>query len=44
MEKKILKGTLHYFQVFIFDVVCVAQQIINNLYIFFIIYLEEDFF
>ena len=42
-EKKILKGTLHYYQVFTFAVVCV---LLNKLLIvfFFIIYLEEDFF
>ena len=44
MEKKSLKGTLHYCQVFIFFVVCVAQQIINSLYFVFHYLFRGSFF
>ena len=42
--KKNLKGTLHYYQVFTFAVVCVAEQIINNLYFFHYLFRGRIFF
>ena len=43
-EKKSLKGTLHYCQVFTFAVVCVLLNKLLIIYIlFFIIYLEDFF-
>ena len=43
-KKRSLKGTLHYYQVFTFAIVCVLLNKLLIVYIlFFIIYLEEDF-